>query len=54
MLAERGASFDPRFHYDCADAKVRVMLENCHDSADELSVSGTDYVNIAPNDNVRG
>ena len=49
-----GASFDPRFHYDCADAKVRVMLENCHDSADELSVSGTDYVNIAPNDNVRG
>ena len=49
-----GASFDPKFHYDCSNATVRVMLKNCHDSPDELSVSGTDYVNIAPNDNVRG
>lgn len=49
-----GASFDPRFHYDCSDAKERVVLRSCHDEADELSVSGTDYVNIAPNDNVRG
>ena len=49
-----GASFDPRFHYDCSNAKARVTLKNCHGSPDELSVSGTDYVNIAPNDNVRG
>jgi len=50
-----GASFDPRFHYDCSDARARVQLENCHDDkAGELWVSGTDYVNIAPNDNVRG
>ena len=49
-----GASFDPRFHYDCSGAKERVTLENCHKATDHLWVSGTDYVNIAPNDNVRG
>ena len=49
-----GASFDPRFHYDCSNAKERVVLRNCHDEAVKLSVSGTSYINIAPNDNVRG
>ena len=49
-----GASFNPRFHYDCSDAKKRVVLANCHDQSEKLSVSATDYVNIAPNDNVRG
>lgn len=46
-----GVPFDPRFHYDCDVNGQRLrVLPSCHEA---VSPSGRQYVNIAPNDNVR-
>ncbi len=49
-----GTTFRPGFHYDCQIAQGRrVAFEQCH--GDERRwVSGNTYMNIAPNDHVRG
>lgn len=47
-----GASYDPRFHYDCDTPHgIQHRLQNCHGCAPIRRRSS--HVNIAPNDNVR-
>lgn len=49
-----GAPYDPRFHYDCDIAHINPpgrSFPSCHGL--ETPLAGRDYVNIAPNDNVR-
>lgn len=47
-----GASYDPRFHYDCAIAKgASRHFPGCHEP--ETVPQSRSYVNVAPNDNVR-
>ena len=47
-----GASYDPRFHYDCAMAKgASRRFPGCHEP--ETVPRSRSYVNVAPNDNVR-
>lgn len=48
-----GASFNPRFHYDCQGGRVRVELHNCHEDGKRRSVGRGGHANIAPNDHVR-
>ena len=47
-----GASYDPKFHYDCAITKgVGRRFSSCH--GEVSTPRGRTHVNIAPNDNVR-
>ena len=49
-----GAPYDPGFHYDCDIAHIRPgarSFPSCHGNA--TPSPGRNYVNIAPNDNVR-
>ena len=47
-----GASYDPRFHYDCAIARgASRRFPGCHEP--ETVPRSRSYVNVAPNDNVR-
>ena len=47
-----GASYDPKFHYDCAITKgAGRQFPNCHGEA--TVPDNRSHVNIAPNDNVR-
>ena len=47
-----GASFDPKFHYDCDVSKGgNRRFPSCHGEKD--MPRGRTHVNIAPNDNVR-
>ena len=47
-----GASYNPKFHYDCAITKgASGRFPSCH--GEETVRRGRTHVNIAPNDNVR-
>ena len=47
-----GASFDPRFHYDCdVNRRTTTVLPGCHEHA--AVDRRRRHVNVAPNDNVR-
>lgn len=46
-----GASFDPRFHYDCDIPNKSIHLPGCHQP---ITVPRKrKHINIAPNDNIR-
>lgn len=49
-----GAPYDRAFHYDCQreGRQLNAMFPNCH--GDPVKRSKIDYLNIAPNDNLRG
>ena len=48
-----GVSYNPKFHYDCTIPKgIDRRLPSCHGFR-QIS-QGRTYVNIAPNDNIRG
>jgi hypothetical protein len=49
-----GASFDPRFHYDCMRPNGGVSAEwhSCHGQNVRIPLGRT-HVNIGPNDHVR-
>lgn len=47
-----GASFDPKFHYDCDIGKyTSSTFASCHGT--KSVAKGTTHVNISPNDNIR-
>ena len=47
-----GASFDPKFHYDCDIGKqANRTFASCHGT--KTLAKGTTHLNISPNDNVR-
>lgn len=48
-----GAPYDRAFHYDCQreGQQLKGMFANCHGGPEKRSK--TDYLNIAPNDNLR-
>ena len=48
-----GASYDPKFHYDCDIPRGRTRsFPNCHDTIETVP-RDRNHVNIAPNDNIR-
>lgn len=47
-----GAPYAPDFHYDCDIPKrSNLTFSDCHDA--QVRISNREYVNIAPNDNIR-